>query len=44
VIGYAVAPQIENDELVLKPPAPPPPPNPDPPLPPPATTNVLTDL
>jgi hypothetical protein len=26
VIGYAVAPQTDNDEQVLNPPAPPPPP------------------
>jgi autotransporter family porin len=38
VIGYAVAPQTENDAQVLKPPAPPPPPIFDPPPPPPATT------
>jgi hypothetical protein len=38
VIGYAVAPQTENDVQVLKPPAPPPPPLLEAPPPPPAIT------
>jgi hypothetical protein len=38
VIGYAVAPQTENEHEVLNPPAPPPPPVEPPPPPPPATT------